>query len=81
MISIGTDSTAGPAPGDGPHDRVVAEPVPVRFHGVSPADCDLPALEKVSGKPGRLPARAPHRSGRAEFPHPALQAHGFAARR
>jgi hypothetical protein len=35
----------------------------------------------VSGRPGRLPARAPHRSGRAEFPHPALQAHGFAARR
>ena len=36
---------------------------------------------RVSGRPGRLPARAPHRSGRAEFPHPALQAHGFAARR
>ena len=33
----------------------------------------------VSGRPGRLPARAPHGSGRAEFPHPALQAHGFAA--
>jgi hypothetical protein len=26
----------------------------------------------VSGRPGRLPARAPHRSGRAELPHPAL---------
>jgi len=35
----------------------------------------------VSGRPGRLPAQAPHRSGRAEFPHPALRAHGFAARR
>jgi hypothetical protein len=35
----------------------------------------------VSGRPGRLPAQAPHRSGRAEFPHPALQAHGFAAQR
>ena len=35
----------------------------------------------MSSRPGRLPARAPHRSGRAEFPHPALQAHGFAARR
>ncbi len=36
---------------------------------------------RVSGRPGRLPAQAPHRSGRAEFPHPALRAHGFAARR
>jgi len=35
--------------------------------------------KKVSGGPGRLPARAPHRSGLAEFPHPAPQAHGFAA--
>jgi hypothetical protein len=35
----------------------------------------------VSSRPGRLPAQAPHRSGRAEFPHPALRAHGFASRR
>ena len=35
----------------------------------------------MSGRPRRLPARAPHGSGRAEFPHPAPQAHGFAARR
>ena len=27
-----------------------------------------------SGRPGRLPASAPHRSGRAQFRHPALQA-------
>ena len=27
----------------------------------------------VSGRPGQVTARAPHRSGRAEFPHPALQ--------
>jgi hypothetical protein len=37
--------------------------------------------KKVSGRPGRLPAQVPHRSGRAEFPHPALRAHGFAVRR
>ena len=35
----------------------------------------------VSGRPGRLPAQALHRSGRAESPHPALQAHWSAARR
>ena len=33
----------------------------------------------VSGRPGRLPAQAPHGSGRADLPHPAPQAHGFAA--
>jgi len=35
----------------------------------------------VSGRPRRLPAQPPHRSGCAGFPHPAPQAHGFAARR
>jgi 2-polyprenyl-3-methyl-5-hydroxy-6-metoxy-1,4-benzoquinol methylase len=33
----------------------------------------------LSGRPRRLPARVPHGSGGAEFPHPAPQAHGFAA--
>jgi len=47
---------------------------------VSESECRAP-LRWVSGRPGRLPARAPHRSGRAEFPHPALQTHGFAAGR
>jgi hypothetical protein len=27
----------------------------------------------MSGRPGQLPAQAPHRSGRAGFPHPAPQ--------
>ena len=31
-----------------------------------------------SGRPGKLPSPAPHRSGRAEFPHPALRRKGFA---
>ena len=46
-------------------------PLPSRRHGLRAAS--------VSGRPGRLPARAPHRSGRAGLPHPAPQAHGFAA--
>jgi len=29
-----------------------------------------------SGSPGRLPARGPHRSGRAGLPHPALRRTG-----
>ena len=28
---------------------------------------------RTSGRPGRLPGRAPHRSGLADFPHPALR--------
>lgn len=32
-----------------------------------------------SGRPGRLPAQAPHRSVHEEFPHTAPQDHGFAA--
>jgi hypothetical protein len=28
---------------------------------------------RTSGRPGQLPAQAPHRTGRADFPHPAPQ--------
>lgn len=41
-----------------------------------PMACISPACRHVpswSGRPGRLPTQAPHRSGRAGFPHPALR--------
>jgi len=36
---------------------------------------------RLSGRPGRFPARAPHGSGRARLTHPALQGRAFAAGR
>jgi hypothetical protein len=40
--------------------------------GASPA----PQSRGESGRPGRFPSPAPHRSGRAELPHPALRVMG-----
>ena len=40
---------------------------------------DCLSVLSVSGRPVRLPSPAPHRSGRAGFPHPAPRDHGFAA--
>jgi formylglycine-generating enzyme required for sulfatase activity len=43
-------------------------------------DMRRPGAKRRSGRPGSLPSRGSHGSGRAEFPHPALRGTVFAAR-